>query len=119
MKKTCKICQNTFEFCPTCTIKGVAYKSKGMCSQSCYDISNILQRYGCKLLTAEELIQTLKPYNLESMQLQPKIEAYYQGIKAKLPQPKVFVPILEVAPVESVEVVIEDDEDTTTSEDEE
>ncbi len=118
MKKTCKICQNTFEFCPTCTIKGVVYKSKGMCSQSCYDISNILQRYGCKLLTAEELVQTLKPYDIDSMKLQPKIEAYYQDIKAQLPKPEPRAP-LEFVPFEDVEVVIENDEDTTTSEDEE
>lgn len=118
MKKTCKICQNTFEFCPTCTIKGVVYKSKGMCSQNCYDISNILQKYGCKVLTPEETVETLKPYNLESMQLQPKIEAYYQDINAKMPEPKVETPKIEFVPFENVEVVIEDDEDTTTSEEE-
>ena len=64
MKKNCKICQNTFDFCPQCTIKGAAYKAKGFCSQSCYDISNILQRYGCNLATPEEIIEMLKPYNI-------------------------------------------------------
>ena len=119
MKKQCKICGGTFEFCPTCTVKGVAYKSKGMCSQECYDISNILQKFGCKLLTPEETIQALDRYDIGSMQLQPKIEAYYQDIKAKIPAPKVEAMPIEFVPFENVEVVIEDDKDTTASEIEE
>lgn len=118
MQKQCKICSNTYDYCPSCTIKGVVYKSKGMCSQECYDISNILQRYGCKLLTPEETIQTLKPYDIENKPLQSKIEAYYQNIKAQLPKQKVVKPKVEFTPIESVEVVIEDDKDTTTSEEE-
>lgn len=116
MKKSCKICQNTFDFCPQCTIKGAAYKAKGFCSQSCYDISNILQRYGCKLATPEEIIEMLKPYNIDNIQLQPKIEDYYKNIKSKIPKPKAK-PKVEVAPIKSVEVVIEN-EDTTASDEE-
>ena len=51
------------------------------------------------------------------MRLQPKIEAYYQDIKAQLPKPEPKAE-LEFVPFEDVEVVIEDDEDTTTSEEE-
>ena len=119
MQKQCKICQNIYDYCPSCTVKGVIYKSKGMCSQECYDISNILQRYGCNLITPVELVETLKSYNIDSMQLQPKIEAYYQEIKSKMPKPEIEARPIEFVPFESVEVVIEDDEDTTTSEDEE
>ena len=116
MKKSCKICQNTFDFCPQCTIKGAAYKAMGFCSQSCYDISNILQRYGCNLATPEEIIEMLKPYNIDNIQLQSKIEDYYKNIKSKIPNPKVK-PKVEVAPIESVEVVIEN-EDMTASDEE-
>ena len=41
MIKTCKICTNTFEYCTNCAIKHIHYKQKGMCSNDCYEISNI------------------------------------------------------------------------------
>lgn len=120
MKKTCKICQNEFEFCPNCTIKGITYKKQGICSEQCYDISNILQRYGCHLTTAQETIDALEKYNITYMTLQSKIAEYYQSIvkEAEAQKPKYKFELREeVIPKVDVEVVIKD-KDTTTSDEE-
>ena len=55
------------------------------------------------MATAEETVESLKPYNIESRQLKPSIQAHYQQI------------LEEVVPFEDVEVVVKNDEDTTIS----
>ena len=120
MKKKCRICQNEFEFCSNCTIKGVIYKKQGMCSEQCYDISNTLQRYGCHLSTAQETIDALEKYNITDMTLQPKIAEYYQSIikEAEAQKPKFKFKLREeIVPWVDVEVVNKN-EDTTTSDEE-
>lgn len=111
MIKTCKICTDTYEYCGNCAIKHVHYKQKGMCSNDCYEISNIIQRYRCHLMTADEAALALDMYNIDSKQLQPKIAKYYEEILDNATK------LEEVVPEENVEVVILNDEDTTTSDD--
>ena len=83
-----------------------------MCSNDCYEISNIIQRYRCHLITAGEAALALDMYNIDSKQLQPKIAKYYEEILDNATK------LEEVVPEENVEVVILNDEDTTTSDDE-
>lgn len=67
----------------------------------------ILQKYGCNHATAEQTIESLKPYNIEAKILQPNIQAHYNKILDSI--------IEEVIPQEDVEVVIEHDKDMTIS----
>lgn len=118
MKKQCRICQKTFDYCGTCSVTKDAFKTAGYCCESCYQISMILQRYGSKLATAAETMKALKPYNVDKMTLQPKIAECYQNLVDET-KPKLKVTIKEeVIPQEDVEVVIKNDEDMTTSENE-
>lgn len=123
MIKECKICTNTFDFCPSCGTKYGAHKASGFCSKSCYEISIIMQRYGSNVSTVENTIIDLDAQGIDDKHLQPKIKSYYENIVNKFNEQtrkqNVSVPVVEVAPQESVEVVIEYDEDTTASEDEE
>lgn len=118
MLKECRICKNKFDYCGSCTIVKNPFKKAGYCGEDCYQISMILQRYGSKVATATETIKALKPYNVDKMSLQPKIEEYYQNIvnEAK-PKHKVKI-IEEVIPQGDVEVVVEDNKDMTISENE-
>ena len=67
----------------------------------------ILQKYGGRSLTAEQTVESLKPYNIEAKTLQPGIQAYYDKILDSITE--------EVVPSEDVEVVVKNDEDTTIS----
>ena len=118
MKKQCRICTNKFDYCGTCSITKDTFKAAGYCCEACYHVSMILQRYGSKLATATETMKALKPYNVDKMSLQPKIAECYQNLVNET-KPKFKVAIKEeVIPQEDVEVVIKDDEDMTTSENE-
>lgn len=118
MLKSCKICKSRYDYCPSCAITKDAFKNAGYCGEVCYDISMILQRYGSKLATATETIKALEPYNINQMSLQPDIDIYYQGIISEAakqkPQRKVKHKE-EVVPQEDVEVVMQNDKDTTIS----
>ena len=112
MLRNCRICDKQFDYCPSCAITKSIFKQKGMCSNDCYEISNIIQRYRCHLITADEAALALDMYNIDSKQLQPKIAKYYEEILDNATK------LEEVVPEENVEVVILNDEDTTTSDDE-
>ena len=116
MVKTCKICQDSYEYCGHCAIKHIPYKQQGMCSNACYEISNIIQRYRGNVMTADEAAIALEACGADNKQLQPKIDRYYQDILDKVTRPVIQEEV--VLPQENVEVVIINDEDTTTSYDE-
>ena len=113
MVKTCKVCKDTYEYCGHCAIKHIPYKQQGMCSNECYEISNIIQRYRGNCITADEAAISLEVCGAGNKQLQPKIEMYYQDILDKVTQPDISEEV--VLEEENVEVVILNDEDTTTS----
>ena len=118
MLRECKICKSKYDYCPSCEITKNPFKKAGYCSEGCYHISMILQRYGSKLLTAAKTIKELEPYNIDQMSLQPSIGKYYKGIikEAEAQKPKYKIKhIEEVIPQEGVEVVV-NDKDTTISE---
>lgn len=118
MKKQCRICQKTYDYCGACSTTKNVFKEAGYCCEDCYHISMILQRYGSKLATATETIKALKPYNVDKMSLQPKIAEYYQKLTNEA-KPKFKATIKEeVIPQADVEVVTNDDKDMTTSENE-
>ena len=115
MKHVCKICDNEYTYCHSCAITKDVFKNAGYCGEDCYHISMILQKYGSKVATASETIKELKPYNVDKMSLQPKIEELYQNIvNESKPKRKAQI-IEEVVPTEDVEVVINEDEDMTIS----
>ena len=118
MLRECRICKNKFDYCSPCMLIKDPFKESGYCGEDCYHISMILQRYGSKVATATETIKALKPYGVDNMLLQPKINAYYQKIVG-VAKPKRKVKIIEeVVPQEDVEVVIKYDKDMTISENE-
>ena len=116
MKRKCKICTDKYDYCPSCSVKENPFKKAGYCKENCYHISMTLQRYGSHLATATETIKALDPYGIDKMSLQPNIESYYKDIlnEAEAQKPKRKIKKVEVIPQEDVEVVIKD-EDTTTS----
>lgn len=121
MIRECRICDCTYDYCPSCAVTKNIYKNSGYCGKNCHDISMILQRYGCHVSTASEVIEMLKPYSVDKMSLKPTIRKYYEDIlsvvetqKAKR-KPKVKE---EIIPKEDVEVVVINDEDTAISENE-
>lgn len=119
MLRECKICKSKFDYCPSCAITKNPFKNAGYCGEDCYNISMILQRYGSKLSTATETIKELEPYNINQKSLQSNIDIYYKGIfkEAEAQKPKYKIKhIEEVIPQEDVEVVVNNDEDTTISE---
>lgn len=118
MKKQCRICQKTFDYCGTCSVTKDDFRAAGYCCEACYRISMILQRYGSKLATAVETMKALKPYNVDKMSLQPKIAECYQKLVDETKPKFKAITKEEVIPQEDVEVVVKDDEDMTTSENE-
>lgn len=118
MKYICKICGNEYTYCHSCAITKDVFKNAGYCGEDCYHISMILQRYGSKVATAAETIKELKPYSVDKMSLQPKIEAYYQNIVNEAKSKRKAKIIEEVVLQEDVEVVINENEDMTISENE-
>ena len=119
MLRECKICKNKFDYCPSCAITKNPFKNAGYCGEDCYNISMILQRYGSKLSTATETIKELEPYNINQKSLRPNIDIYYKGIFKEAEAQKLKYKIKhieEVIPQEDVEVVVNNDEDTTISE---
>lgn len=119
MIRECKICGGKYDYCPSCAVTKNVYKNSGYCGKFCYDISMILQRYGCNVSTASEVVEMLKPYDVDKMSLKPKIDQYYKNIVevANTQKPKSKPKIKEeIIPQEDVEVVVVNDEDTTISE---
>lgn len=113
MVKTCKICQDSYEYCGHCAIKQIPYKQQGICSNECYEISKIIQSYRGNHITADEAAIALEACGADAKQLQPKIDMYYQDILDKVTQPVIPEEVILIE--ENVEVVMIDDEDTTTS----
>lgn len=110
MLRKCKICTSKYDYCHSCALTKNPIKNAGYCSEDCYQISVVLQRYGSHQATAKQIIEALKQYNIKNKTLQPGIQAYYD---------KVFnASIKEVVPEEDVEVVIKNDKDMTISENE-
>ena len=120
MIRECKICNNTYDYCPSCAVTKNVYRDSGYCGKSCHDISMILQRYGCKVSTANEVVEMLKPYEVDKMVLRPKVSQCYKNIveaaEAKRPKRKPKMQE-EIILQEDVEVVVINDRDTTISED--
>lgn len=117
MKKKCEICNTEFDYCHSCAITKDVFKNAGYCGEDCYRISMILQKYGSNMMTALEAIKELKPYNVQTKSLRPNIESYYQGIVDAARPKRRIKNTEEVIPTEDVEVVVTD-EDTSTSEEE-
>lgn len=115
MKQMCKICNNEYTYCHSCAITKDIFKNAGYCGENCYHISMILQKYGSKVITASETMKELKPYDIDTVSLQPSIEAYYQNIVNETKPKRRAKIIEEIVRPEDVEVVINKDEDMTIS----
>ena len=88
-KQICRICQTEFDYCHSCAITKDPLKNKGYCSEECYHISRIMQKYGCNSITANNAIIELQQYNIDSIKLQSHIEAYYNRIKNEAVQKEI------------------------------
>ena len=107
MLRSCRVCDSKYDYCPSCALVKNPFKNAGYCGEDCYHISMILQKHRGRRATAKETVESLKPYNIESKQLKPGIQAHYQQILDSITE--------EVVPTEDVEVVVKNDEDTTIS----
>jgi hypothetical protein len=123
MAKTCRICNNKVDYCPTCAIVQNPFKRAGYCSEDCYHISMILQKHGSHDATAFETVEALKSYNIDQINLKPSIEDYYLSVLCEVEGQEETSEIIEVEdefieeviPEEDVEVVIDFEEDMTIS----
>ena len=120
MERTCKICTTAFDYCPTCAVKPSIFKKAGYCSEECYHISMAIQEYKSGVTSAEETVVVLESCDIDTKELQPKIEDLYLDIlDAVTPVTEIEDEIIEeVVPDEDVEVFMEIEEDITTSEEE-
>lgn len=120
MERTCKICTTTFDYCPTCAVKPSIFKKAGYCSEECYHISMAIQEYKGGVISAEEAVVTLESCNINTKELQSKIEELYLDI-LDIETPVIEIEdeiIEEVVHDEDVEVVIAIKEDMAISEEE-
>jgi hypothetical protein len=120
MERTCKICNTTFNYCPTCAVKPSVFKKAGYCSEECYHISMAIQEYKGRVISAEEAILTLESCDIDTKELQPKIEELYLDmLDTVTPVIETEDEIIEeIIPEEDVEVVVEIEEDMAISEEE-
>ena len=77
----CLACGQTYEYCRRCAIAPVIYKAEGFCSENCHSIFNILSKYSCKLITADEAFAGLAIYNLDEIKLTEGIMARIESLK--------------------------------------
>ena len=120
MERICKICTTTFDYCPTCAVKPSIFKKAGYCGEECYHISMAIQEYRGGVISTEETILTLESCNIDTKELQPKIEEFYLDI-LDIATPVIETEdeiIEEVVLDEDVEVVVETEEDMAISEEE-
>lgn len=110
MKRNCRVCTNSYDYCHFCAISKDTFKNAGYCGEDCYHISMILQRYRGRAAADQNTIETLKSYNIEFKELRPSFKARFKHLLDSFSK--------EVIPQEDVEVVIEYDKDMTISENE-
>ena len=82
----CFTCGKTFDYCSRCAITPVRYKEEGFCSENCSDIFNILSKHGCCLVTAEETLEALLPYDTTNLMegITKHIESLKEEIKREV-----------------------------------
>lgn len=113
MKQQCRVCEKIFRYCHSCAINKDLFKNAGYCDEDCYRVSLALQSYSVGTTTAEKTIEILEQYNIQNKTLKPGLQALYNKVLGE-----VTVVTEEVVPQEDVEVVINENEDMTISENE-
>lgn len=78
-KYTCVVCGTEHTFCPKCQTIQPNYDYERYCCKSHADIFNILSKHGCGLVSAEETLESLKPYDLTG--LNESIQAHINSLK--------------------------------------
>lgn len=81
---TCKVCGKEYQFCPKCRIVKPDYDAESFCSHDHADVFAILSKHGCKLATAEETVEALEKYDLESVKLSSSIRKHINAVKAEV-----------------------------------
>ena len=80
----CLTCGQIFEYCRRCAITPVIYKAEGFCSETCYNIFNILSKHGCNIASAKETLVELAAYNLDEIKLNEDIIEHIESIKSEV-----------------------------------
>ena len=112
MKQQCRVCVEKIDYCDSCAIVKNPFKNAGYCDEDCYHISLILQSRVVNAITPVEALAQLREHNIENKQLQQSLQKHYESMLQDV------VVIEEVVPSEDVEVVIDENEDMTISENE-
>lgn len=112
MKQQCRVCKRIFDYCHSCAINKDLFKNAGYCDEDCYHISLILQSYAVNDITSEEAMTRMRKHNIENKRLRQALQEKYNLILQNT------VVTEEVVPQEDVEVVINENEDMTISENE-
>lgn len=77
----CCVCNEEYNFCAKCSIVKPNYDYERYCSKAHADIFAILSKHGCGLATAEETLESLKGYDLTS--LNESIQAHIDSLLPK------------------------------------
>lgn len=78
-KYTCVVCGTEHTFCPKCQIIQPNYDYERYCCKSHAEIFYILSKHGCRLVSAEETLEALKPYDLTG--LNENIQTHINSLK--------------------------------------
>lgn len=108
----CLCCDMEYDYCPKCAVTKPAYDAEHFCSKAHAEIFSILSKHGCRLATAKETAEALGAYdtNNVSASIQNHIQLVYAEAKMNRQ-----VKTKEVVQTKDVEVVIENDKDTSIS----
>ena len=112
MKQQCRVCEKIFNYCHSCVVNKDLFKNAGYCDEDCYHISLTLQSYAVNDITSEDAMARMRKHNIENKKLRQALQEKYDLILQST------VATEEVVPQEDVEVVINEDEDMTISENE-
>ena len=112
MKQHCRTCKEIYNYCHSCAITKDLFKNAGYCDENCYHISLILQAHTVGVMASEDAAIKLREHNVENKQLRQALQDHWNLILQDI------VVVEEVVPQEDVEVVIDENEDMTISENE-
>ena len=63
----CVACGTEFTYCPKCSLTKPTYDAETFCSKKHAKIFEILSEHGCGLATAEDTLESLKPYDISGL----------------------------------------------------
>ena len=111
--RTCKVCNELYNFCPNCAGVKAADKYRTMfCSKNCRDIFHTLSRHAMNDVTkdeAKEILSSLDLINIDnfSEQIKTDIDEIMGNNKKSFKKKAIEAPVVEETIAPTVESVIE------------